>query len=481
MKPNPSDPTPGMPKLRRRWVAVAILILLLLGVGYQFSAPERAVINIAPAVQSAVLPPFEINPLPKQRIYLPAGHVDTIVVLTASTQLSIPAGAFLDSTGKEVEKPVVIEFQEIMNPIETFLSGIPMALDSGRVLKSAGMVNIQGGTADGEAIQIRQDRPLELEFASLDSDSSYTAWALDTVSGVWSEMDANTEVFESDELEAFDQLESQIPPPPTEAGPFSFTIGDDTGGQAELSEYDHVRFEPVDGKPCGFTCTQIDVFKRDHGIYDVRFIGHEYGYQKIAREETCSCYLAFKEGEEYSEALRQYQRKNKKLIDAREREWKRLERAWERHIRALARQELLAEGNRAEWRQRSADKRVLRTLEVLQFGILNIDKPYLIDAPAQLMASYVDSLGIALPLKNVQVMDISNQVLYPCLDGKVALHPMRNQVLFGTTHTNDLAYIHIRELTAITRGTRAFTFEMNIARLEDLSPDALFDLLIPPT
>ena len=102
-------------------------------------------------------------------IVLPANHADTTIEISSSTDLHVPRAAFVDSAGAPVTEPVVIEVQEILNPVETFLAGIPMALDSGRVLKSAGMFDIQGRTASGGGIGIRQDRPLELELASLDA------------------------------------------------------------------------------------------------------------------------------------------------------------------------------------------------------------------------------------------------------------------------------------------------------------------------
>jgi hypothetical protein len=177
--------------------------------------------------------------------------------------------------------------------------------------------------------------------------------------------------------------------------------------------------------------------------------------------------------------MRAYQRKHRKLLDERDREKKRVERAWKRYMRALSRQQLLADKGSAGWRQRSAERRVARTLEVLQFGILNIDKPFVIDAPIQLMATYVDSTGTQLTLDGVQVVDVSAQVLYPCRDGLVQLHPGQDQLLFGTTPDGALAYIRMREIDPLTRDLEAFTFPMRVARLDDLSPEAVIDLLLP--
>lgn len=481
MKPSPSILSDRPVPTSRRWAVGLAVLLLLVGLGtclQRSDAPPLVEATLLPS--SVVVPPFNSTPLPVVEIVLPANHADTTIEISASTELHVPRAAFVDSAGAPVIEPVVIEVQEILNPVETFLAGIPMALDSGRVLKSAGMFDIQGRTASGDGIGIRQDRPLELELASLDADSAYTAWALDTLTGEWMEIDAFTGVEPADDASALEAIEEQIPAPPVTVTPFSFSITDETGGQPELEEYANVKFEPVNGEECGFTCTQIDVFPQNNGIYDVRFIGHAYGYKEISREETCSCYLAFDEGQPYSEAMRTYQRKHRKLLDERDRERKRIERAWKRYMRALSRQQLLADNSSADWRQRSAERRVTRTLEVLQFGILNIDKPFVVEAPVQLFATYIDSTGTPLTLDGMQVVDVSAQVLYPCRDGRVQLYPGQDQLLFGTTPDGALAYIRIRELGPLTKDLETFTFPMRVARLDNLSPEAVIDLLLPP-
>ena len=481
MKPTPSILSDRpVPANRRRAVGL-VLLLLIVGLGTCLTRPDTPTLVQAPTPPvSVVVPPGNAAPLPVVEIVLPANHADTTIEISSSTDLHVPRAAFVDSAGTPVTEPVVIKVQEILNPVETFLAGIPMTLDSGRVLKSAGMVDIQGRTASGGSIGIRQDRPLELELASLDADTAYTAWALDTLTGEWTEIDAFTGVEPVDDAAALEAIENRIPAPPVTTSQFSFTITDETGYQPELAEYANVHFEPVNGEQCGFTCTQIDVFPQNNGIYDVRFIGHVYGYKEIAREETCSCYLAFDEGQPYSDAMRAYQRKHRKLLDERDRERKRVERAWKRYMRALSRQQLLADNGSADWRQRSAERRVTRTLEVLQFGILNIDKPFVLDAPVQLMATYVDSTGTKLTLEGVQVVDVSAQVLYPCRDGLVQLHPRQDQLLFGTTPSGALAFVRTRDLGPLSRDLEAFTFPMRVARLDNLSPEAVIDLLLPP-
>ena len=480
MKPTPSILSDRPVPVRRRWAVGLVLLLLLGSLGTCLTRSDApALAEAPPPPASVVVPPCNAAPLPVVEIVLPANHADTTIEISSSTDLHVPRAAFVDSAGAPVTEPVVIEVQEILNPVETFLAGIPMALDSGRVLKSAGMFDIQGRTASGGGIASGKTGRSSWSWPASMPTRPTRRGHLDTLTGEWTEIDAFTGVEPLDDAAALEAIEEQIPAPPVTATQFSFTITDETGGQPELAEYANVKFEPVNGEECGFTCTQIDVFPQNNGIYDVRFIGHVYGYKEIAREETCPCYLAFDEGQPYSDAMQAYQRKHRKLLDERDREKKRVERAWKRYMRALSRQQLLADKGSAGWRQRSAERRVARTLEVLQFGILNIDKPFVIDAPIQLMATYVDSTGTQLTLDGVQVVDVSAQVLYPCRDGLVQLHPGQDQLLFGTTPNGALAYIRIRELTPLTRDLEAFTFPMRVARLDDLSPEAVIDLLLP--
>jgi hypothetical protein len=56
---------------------------------------------------------------------------------------------------------------------------------------------------------------------------------------------------------------------------------------------------------------------------------------------------------------------------------------------------------------------------------------------------------------------------------------MQKQVLFGTTPSGDLAFVHINEIKELEASMTSYRFPMRIARKEELSPEALVDLLLP--
>ena len=55
----------------------------------------------------------------------------------------------------------------------------------------------------------------------------------------------------------------------------------------------------------------------------------------------------------------------------------------------------------------------------------------------------------------------------------------RDPDLYSPTPDGALAYIRMREIDLLTRDLEAFTFPMRVARLDDLSPEAVIDLLLP--
>ena len=65
---------------------------------------------------------------------------DTLIEHNAGTQIRIPKDAFMDEDGNVIKTDVTVSFRSFTNPMEIFLSGIPMGLtvdDQDKVLESA--------------------------------------------------------------------------------------------------------------------------------------------------------------------------------------------------------------------------------------------------------------------------------------------------------------------------------------------------------
>ncbi|HXC06817.1 MAG TPA: hypothetical protein VNZ86_18795, partial [Bacteroidia bacterium] len=72
------------------------------------------------------------------------------------SRIRVPQGAFADASGKALNGQVELRFREFHDPVDFFLSGIPMCYDSAGVryqFESAGMVELLG-FKDGKPVYI---------------------------------------------------------------------------------------------------------------------------------------------------------------------------------------------------------------------------------------------------------------------------------------------------------------------------------------
>jgi len=111
---------------------------------------------------------FSINP---QR--------DTMVVTPSETEISIPAGTFVDASGKDVSSAVKLAFKEIRSAADIIINQVDMKYDSAGVaydFQTAGMYELTA-SADGNPIFIKKGKALEVSFLTqTDEDFNFYAY-----------------------------------------------------------------------------------------------------------------------------------------------------------------------------------------------------------------------------------------------------------------------------------------------------------------
>lgn len=108
------------------------------------------------------------------------------LVTNNGTLISIPAHSFVDSSGNSVTQNVTIKFKDYHNPVDIFLSGIPMEYDSAGInytFESAGMFQIFA-EKDGEKLYLDNGKSIDLEFSSK-SEIISNIYYYDTISNNW--------------------------------------------------------------------------------------------------------------------------------------------------------------------------------------------------------------------------------------------------------------------------------------------------------
>ena len=164
----------------------ALILLALLPLGCLFLQRGDAEPLAAAAPPPPVFaPPLGLGLTPEETVTVAAEG--GVLTLASSTRIAVPENAFVDTAGHTISEPVALTVREFHNPIETWLGGIPMRAGDDAVLRSAGMMEIRGTSADGREVELAPGKVLQLEWYSVEDDPGYVTWALDTATGQWTE------------------------------------------------------------------------------------------------------------------------------------------------------------------------------------------------------------------------------------------------------------------------------------------------------
>ena len=157
--------------------------------------------------------PYVDPPLPTLRNALQSGSVSAseggVVTFGNGSRVVVPAVAFVDDRGAAVRGEVEVRVREMHDPVDIFLSGIPMVYDSAGVqytLESAGMLEIFA-TQDGRRVRLAPGKQLEVELVSeidvpmFDAPPGFNIYELDTTARNWVYRDVDRQQFVDDPLE----------------------------------------------------------------------------------------------------------------------------------------------------------------------------------------------------------------------------------------------------------------------------------------
>jgi hypothetical protein len=366
----------------------------------------------------------------ERNIYQIKTEESTTLSYKTGSQIIIPKNAFVDQEGNLVKGTVDLTYREFHNPLDIYLSGVPMTYeDNGMetVFETAGMVEINA-TYQGKQVFPNEKNPIQIKLNSSQKGTEYNLYKLDSTTGKWTDIgkDKLEITNPSKELENLPKL----PEPPRLSSPRSFSIGDDTGNFPALGEYENVLFEPFE-QCAGFTSTEIKVKDLQDGTFEVTFISDVYG---TYNEASCRCYLAFKAGADYSNGLKAYQNKYKSQIA----KFQKL------------RDEIMIQ-----------NEIIRRVFEVKGFGYINCDSPQNYPQGAELTAKFQNKNGKSVYLTNLVLVEKGRNILFRC-KRNIKFNPQKENILWGLTENNQLAYITSNEFSKIKQTQGDYTFTVNI-------------------
>ena len=102
------------------------------------------------------------------------------------TKIIIPPNAFVGRNGNIIIGKVDIQYREFKNPLDIFLSGIPMTIEENgkkEFFQSAGMVEFRANQNGEEIFPNPDGEPIVIEISSSQTDKDFNLYTLDENSG----------------------------------------------------------------------------------------------------------------------------------------------------------------------------------------------------------------------------------------------------------------------------------------------------------
>lgn len=173
---------------------------------------------------------------------------DEEITTENGTKITIYKNSLVDQDGNVVSGKVEINYRDYHNPLEVYLSGIPMNYDSAGVeyvFETAGMFELKA-SQDGKEISLKQDGKIDLDFISTSNEQDFNFYEFDEAKGEW--------IVESKEIKTKTLLNSNsgktalIKPIAQNKNNYAFDMELDKSTYPELSQYEGTMFEVKEGE-----------------------------------------------------------------------------------------------------------------------------------------------------------------------------------------------------------------------------------------
>lgn len=117
--------------------------------------------------------------------YTTNAAIGGMIEYPSGTRIIIPPNAFVDANGNTIHGTVTIGYREFRDPVDILVSGIPMKYDTAGHpgdFESAGMFEMNA-SVNGREVFLAPGKKIDLDFAVVDTASSYNFYRLDEQKG----------------------------------------------------------------------------------------------------------------------------------------------------------------------------------------------------------------------------------------------------------------------------------------------------------
>jgi len=387
--------------------AIAVVIFLILKRAHKDVPREEVTTNLREYIDQ----PFANVSIPRQ--YYDVDAAAGAVLTYATTRISVPQCAFLDSSGNVVEGIVKLSYREVNDPASMIISGVPMAIaeDSSDYLQSAGMLEILAWK-DGVPLKVNEECLINIEKRSGIGDGDYNMYNLDTVNRKWDLKRANIAVrplLKEPEKAVYQEPDydamalkagvvKPVKPLEKEKEKFQFKFKMDFSENPEINIYNGVQWEFAGKKdkedpaknPWVLSAVWHEmeiVRKYKNGAYKLRLVSGNKEFKTTVKPVFAADDMDYAEyvyNEKY-EAYRKYVDKKKEEA-----------RLWRK------KQEELAKAREKQRKASALAGKFSREISVMGFGWVNIDKLFKDDR---------QEIALSLVYKNGDSVNVSRVFL----------------------------------------------------------------------
>jgi len=467
-------------------VAIIVIVILIIAKCNCRTEPKLAV--------KVVNPPIPTADIPFKEYEVDAAKGDTIVYPSGSVLL-FPKDAFVDKNGKLIEGKVNIKYREFHNPVDQFLSGIPMGYDSAGVhytFESAGMCDIQA-FKDGQPVYVNKQNKTEINIATQNTDLAQNLYYLDTTTNQWINR-GKSEVLELGKIKidtpmqtaTATNIQKPIRPSLLDDELPIIKVNIDTASFDELKSYHNLQFQ-LDKSENRFSPEDATIQWDDiklvkgikDGLYNIRFSKAFGDYKKsveykvkpvLNEKDYATALVAYdKQMAAYENKIAEREAADKASRDAnakQEKENQLIDRDNEKTAalnKIIEAQNKIVENENRQINNLNMTRRVLRNFSIDGFGIWNCDKPMSPENFFTVNSSFVNTDGKNIEIYSANLISKWVNTIYRISVDKVVVPRIGENMIVGASNGR-FAYITFDEFKKlnITPQTKTQTITMHI-------------------
>ncbi len=393
---------------------------------------------------------------------------------SSGSKLIVKPNSFVDENGNPVNGEIVVLYREFHNPVDFFVSGIPMnydTLNEKKYFESAGMIDVLA-FKEGKPVFLNPGKKLNVELQSQYDGTDYNVYFLDTVSKKWNYIGKDKVI--SEPLKALKTEKKEVVVSVTQnmAAPrlankskHRFNMDVNLNQFPELASYKGIMFE-VSDLNTNFNSKLYNV-EWDNAILSESNIVGNYNL-KLFKEDTSFSFIVYPvfEGVNYEKAMLDFKSKIKFSNEQVQNKKQTSVVATKNSTKPNADLSVFMPENKTV-------KDIKRAFEINKFGVWNCDKFTDMPHGQNVVGEYADAAGNKLDFISLFFVDKSKNALFDINPSKKwTYNPKSENLLWGVLRDNRVAVFSPPQFRKLKRKEDRCYFSMsasdNVSALKEI-------------